>query len=126
MIVIDPEVLIVLAESDCREEKVICGLLDVFVLPARKADGSGYRLCVGAAVDGKFKLLGVDKSGNVYGSIKRKLTEFCNSNNMNFNKLNYRGVVIGDDVFALLYANSVIREKVIRDNFYTIRRLWLF
>jgi hypothetical protein len=126
MIVIDPEILIVLAESDCREERVICELLDVFVLPAKKADGSGYRLCTGVVANGRFRLLDISKSGNVYRSIKKRLDEFCSGNSMNVDELKYKGVVIGDDIFALLYGNDSIEKRMIRDSFYVIRRLWLF
>jgi hypothetical protein len=125
MLVIDPEALVVLSERDCREEKIVCGLLNVFILSEKKVDGSGYYLCAGVVVNDRFELLTVRKSGNVYGSIRKKLEEFCNGRNVSADKLRYKGVVIGDDAFVLLYGNSNITEKMIRDNFYTIRRLWL-
>jgi hypothetical protein len=127
MLVIDPEALVVLSERDCREEKIVCGLLNVFMLSEKKADGSGYYLCVGVVVNGRFELLTVSRSGNVYGSIRRKLEEFCNGRNVSADELRYKGVVIGDDKFILMFSDDMkgIGEKLLREKLEVIRRVWV-
>ena len=128
MLVIDAEALIILNNNDCENLKMMCGLLNVFVLSDKKADGSGYYVKLGIVKGSKVEFVDVKKSGSLFSSIECELRDYCVNKSFNIDDFNYRGIVVGDDVFVVVFCdnNSVVKENLLRERFYTVRRLWLF
>jgi len=125
---IDAEVLMVLTEQDCKDIGV-CSLLDIYKMGGKKADGSGYKLYVGLITNGVFDLVKVNKNGLVNGSVKVAIYSYCQEKEREelANQLLYRGVVVGDDKFVLMFSDDMkgIGEKLLRDKLEVIRRVWI-